>query len=175
MVARSSAHEVPSPALELRLLETLAAQRAEPAPVGRRRPVAWLAAAASILIVGGVSYGVWRGSEVREVRPKPDTTTGPKPGAPRVVTPKTAVNSLRAGLRIEDFVALPGAVGLPTFESGRIVRVDLPVSSLPAYGMELVPDAAHTEVQADVLVGQDGQARAIRLVTTSSARGGVRP
>jgi hypothetical protein len=81
----------------------------------------------------------------------------------------------RPGLRIEDFVALPGAIGLPSFESGRIVRVDLPVSSLPAYGVELVPDAAHTEVQADVLVGQDGQARAIRLVATSSARGGVRP
>lgn len=76
---------------------------------------------------------------------------------------------------MDDFVTLPGAIGLPSFESGRIVRVDLPVSSLPAYGVELVPDAARNEVQADVLVGQDGQARAIRLVRTSTERSGVRP
>ena len=83
--------------------------------------------------------------------------------------------TLNAGLRIEEFVALPGAIGLPTFESGRIVRVDIPVSSLPAYGVELVPDAIGSEVQADLIVGQDGQARAIRLVTASSSRSGVRP
>jgi hypothetical protein len=74
----------------------------------------------------------------------------------------------RAAPSTDEFIPLPGALGLPAFESGRVVRVDLPVSSLPAYGVEVVPDAARTEVQADVLVGQDGQARAIRLVRTDS-------
>jgi hypothetical protein len=67
-----------------------------------------------------------------------------------------------------EFMALPAADRLPGFESGMIVRVELPVSSLPAYGLEIVPDAARTPVRADVLVGQDGQPRAIRLVSMGS-------
>ncbi len=69
---------------------------------------------------------------------------------------------------LEGFVALPAAAGLPTLESGRIIRIDLPVASLPAYGVEVIPDAQRPEVEADLLVGQDGQPRAIRLVTVSS-------
>jgi hypothetical protein len=63
------------------------------------------------------------------------------------------------------FVELPGAVGLPDFESGQIIRVEIPLASLPTYGLEIVPDARDAPVEADVLVGQDGQARAIRLVS----------
>jgi anti-sigma factor RsiW len=74
------------------------------------------------------------------------------------------------GTSLDEFMPLPGAVGLPAFESGRVVRVDLPVSSLPAYGVDLAPDAARSEVQAEVLVGQDGQPRAIRLVSEGHER-----
>ena len=69
---------------------------------------------------------------------------------------------------MEGFVALPAAAGLPDFESGRIIRIDLPVASLPAYGVEVIPDLRRSDVEADLLVGQDGQPRAIRLVTVSS-------
>jgi len=65
-------------------------------------------------------------------------------------------------------VAIPTAAGLPDFESGEIVRTRIPVSSLPLYGVEITPDAPGTPVEADLLVGQDGQARAIRLVTSDS-------
>lgn len=50
-------------------------------------------------------------------------------------------------------------------ESARIVRTELPVSALPAYGLPIVPDAARSAVQADLLIGQDGLARGIRLVS----------
>jgi hypothetical protein len=66
------------------------------------------------------------------------------------------------------FLPLPEAAGLPPLESGRIVRVQVPVASLPAFGLEITPDAARTPVEADVLVGQDGQPRAIRLVSANS-------
>ena len=49
-----------------------------------------------------------------------------------------------------DFVAWPGATAWPPFESGELIRVELPVDG----GV----------VEADVLVGQDGFARAVRLV-----------
>jgi hypothetical protein len=64
-----------------------------------------------------------------------------------------------------EFMPIPGAAGLPAFESGRIVRVELPMSALPSYGVAIVPDAMRSAVEADVLVGQDGQARGIRLVS----------
>ena len=46
-----------------------------------------------------------------------------------------------------------------------IVRVELDITSLPAYGFPIMPDSTRKPVTADVLVGQDGQPRAIRLVS----------
>jgi hypothetical protein len=66
------------------------------------------------------------------------------------------------------FVTLPTAIGLPALESGRIVRVELPTAMLPAYGLDVSPDSGAGMVEADVLVGQDGQPRAIRFVTLDS-------
>jgi hypothetical protein len=45
--------------------------------------------------------------------------------------------------------------------------MQIPLTSLPAYGIEIAPDAKGTAVEADLLVGQDGQPRAIRLVVAS--------
>jgi hypothetical protein len=61
-----------------------------------------------------------------------------------------------ADLRLDDtadsteFVAWPGARAWPPFESGELIRIDIPTE----FGV----------VRADILVGQDGFARAIRLV-----------
>jgi hypothetical protein len=66
--------------------------------------------------------------------------------------------------RLAGFIPLPAADGLPGFDSGMIVRVALPTASLPAFGLAIAPEATQT-VNADLLVGQDGQARAIRLVS----------
>ena len=67
-----------------------------------------------------------------------------------------------APLTTTEFVLWPGAAELPTFESGHLMRIEVPVSALPSLG--LVPPATHTAVvQADVLVGQDGLPRAVRL------------
>ena len=60
---------------------------------------------------------------------------------------------------------LPGAAGLPEFESGRVVRMAVPITNLPAYGFDVVPDASPGTIDADFLVGQDGIPRAIRLAT----------
>jgi hypothetical protein len=62
------------------------------------------------------------------------------------------------------FVSLPTAIGLPEFESGRIVRVELATAMLPAFGFDVVPESESGVVEADVLVGQDDQPRAIRFV-----------
>ena len=61
------------------------------------------------------------------------------------------------------FVPWPGAHTWPPFESGGLVRIDLPASALPALGL-LPPPSAGGVVQADIVVAQDGFARAVRLV-----------
>jgi hypothetical protein len=62
-----------------------------------------------------------------------------------------------------EFIVWPGAAELPTFESGHLVRVDMPTPIVLSLG--LVPPTSHAAVvRADVLVGQDGLPRAVRLV-----------
>ena len=61
------------------------------------------------------------------------------------------------------FVPWPGAEAWPRFESGSLVRVDLPVSALAALGLP-APSSTVSVVQADIVVGQDGFARAVRVV-----------
>lgn len=79
-----------------------------------------------------------------------------KPGAPEPA-------ASQAGFDLTGFVPWPGAEVFPPFESGSLVRVDLPVSSLPALGLSTPAPEARV-VQADIVIGQDGFARAVRLV-----------
>jgi len=78
------------------------------------------------------------------------------PAEPRIPTPLRSSKALHADLRSNEaldsteFVAWPGATAWPPFESGELIRIDIPTE----VGV----------VQAEVLVGQDGFARAIRLV-----------
>jgi hypothetical protein len=66
-------------------------------------------------------------------------------------------------LEATDFVIWPGAAGWPRVESGELMRVELPIGVLPSLGLT-APATAVGSVPADVLVGQDGFARAVRLV-----------
>lgn len=146
----------------------------------------WVAAAAGLVALAGAT--VWLSSLQRQVpmTPQakqstvaPDATglvkeeplqasTPPSVAVERPLSvrpPKSRPARPRQLAAATGFVELPGAVGLPDFESGQIIRVEIPLASLPTYGLEIVPDARDAPVEADVLVGQDGQARAIRLVS----------
>jgi hypothetical protein len=76
--------------------------------------------------------------------------------ASRPSAPIRSRGAQHADLRLDEapdsteFVAWPGATAWPPFESGELIRIDIPTE----VGV----------VQAEVLVGQDGFARAIRLV-----------
>ncbi len=49
-------------------------------------------------------------------------------------------------------------------ESGRIVRVEMPASALISLGLSIPAESVNRPVQADLLLGQDGLARAIRFL-----------
>ena len=67
-----------------------------------------------------------------------------------------------APLTMTEFVLWPDAAQLPTFESGHLMRMEVPVSALPSLGLA-PPSSPVGVVQADVLIGQDGLPRAVRL------------
>jgi hypothetical protein len=75
----------------------------------------------------------------------------------------SAVDPASTPAAVGEFVAWPGASSLPPLESGELLRVQLPVSILPSLGL-MPPSTRVTSVRADVLVGQDGLTRAVRLV-----------
>ncbi len=193
--------DVPSEALEQRLLATLNAGPAEsslePAsPASRLTRAHWLKIAAAVVLTAGAlvmwqSHGqVGRTGSTRDAqgnRPPavtvPDRTSDaashaaqivagsdPTTGAGRAVGELTAPRSKARSARprivpAAEFVALPAAAMLPPFERGEIVRVQIRLASLANLGFAVQPDAiGNTRVSADLLVAQDGQPRAIRLV-----------
>jgi len=61
----------------------------------------------------------------------------------------------------DDFIPVPGSESLPAPMATSVLRVELPASTLQQYGIEA---AAQPEfVKADLLVGDDGLARAVRF------------
>lgn len=62
------------------------------------------------------------------------------------------------------FYTLPGSSMLPPLDFGTLVRVELPRSALTLVGLPVNEDRALERVRADVLLGQDGEARAVRFI-----------
>lgn len=67
-----------------------------------------------------------------------------------------------------EFVPLPYADGLSDADSGTVVRVDLPRSSLASMGIPVSGLAAGDRVVADLVVSEDGTPQAIRLVSEAN-------
>ncbi|HKS43325.1 MAG TPA: hypothetical protein VJX74_22110 [Blastocatellia bacterium] len=63
-----------------------------------------------------------------------------------------------------DFIPLVQGDSLNLMESGQLVRVELPRSALVSFGLPMNMERADQRVKADVVVGNDGLARAIRFV-----------
>jgi hypothetical protein len=190
-LAAASASQVPSEELEQKLIASFAQHHSTPQGRRQRARYRWMPAAAAIILAAG-ALAWWRlPNPARDnTRRTPPATTAVSSQSPEasaipapVVKPASGINgpTRNAGpamtgrrraerprpIRPEGFVTLPAAVGLPDFESGEIVRVEIPLTSLPAYGIEILPENPSSPVEADLLLGQDGQARAIRLVTTA--------
>jgi hypothetical protein len=64
---------------------------------------------------------------------------------------------------VTDFFPLMDAP--PPFERGQLWRVVVPASTMRSVGLPINPERWSERVQADVLVGEEGMARAIRFVS----------
>lgn len=63
-----------------------------------------------------------------------------------------------------DFLPLTYGGNLSQLDGGQVVRVELPRSALQSFGLPMNAERAGERVKADVLLGHDGVARAIRFV-----------
>jgi hypothetical protein len=116
------------------------AHRARPRrAIGQFGRLSWVATAVLVVVVAALNWVVVRRS------------------------PQSAIVEPPTGVDLTGFVAWPGSSAWPPFESGSIVRVEVPAAALPSRG-EAAPAAFAQMVPADVVVGQEGLARAIRLV-----------
>jgi hypothetical protein len=95
-------------------------------------------------------------TEVRRRRP----TTRPKdPGAAKP-QPDNAANTEIA----TDFLPMSYGSTVNLQDGGQMVRVELPRSAMASFGLPVNMDRANEKVKADVLLGLDGVAHAIRFV-----------
>jgi hypothetical protein len=65
----------------------------------------------------------------------------------------------------QPYIAIPYVTQLAPYERAEVVRMRLPVAALVAAGLPVRNVDPGADVEADVLVGQDGRARALRLVS----------
>lgn len=70
------------------------------------------------------------------------------------------------------FVPVPYVAPLDSYETGMVLRLNLPVAALTRAGYRIPGVDPTATVLADVLVGDDGRAHAVRLVSTWSLEGG---
>jgi hypothetical protein len=104
--------------------------------VRSRRRVHWIATVAAV--AAALAVVVWSGRQPTSAVTEPTIQPG-------------------------DFVALPYVIQPARYERTEVVRMSVPVAELIAAGLTLRGDPG-SQVQADIVIGQDGRARAVRLV-----------
>ncbi len=160
-LAQQGPQEAP-PAVELALLAEFRKGRA------RRRSPWWAASVAAVLVVAVLV-------------PRPQETPRPDARMVHIAVPRlpsvtvVAQNRPRRAKPVRKkanapveiatgFYPLQDAATLPPFEYGTLVRVQLPRSALQLVGLPVNQDRLSERINADVLLGQDGLARAVRFV-----------
>jgi hypothetical protein len=144
-------HKLEAPArVEARLLAAFRTQSGI-APVRARRPwipaLTWAAAFAAMLAIGMFL--------MHEREPEAARST---------VSRSLERAALEMPSDFEGFIPLPNSEAVQANEDMDVVHVEVPRSAMLAVGLEVSEDRAGEMVQADVMLGSDGVARAVRFL-----------
>ena len=158
-----------------------------------RRRFVWAAAAAAILAVVSTMIVSWMHARpFNDKNPSgeqsfaPPDVPAPSPGPviqpadpdSRVISERRRRGTMRRAIRqheqdgneqnggeiATEFLPLLDGDDLDSLDDSQLVRVELPGSALIAIGLPVGVEMANAPVKADVLLGHDGLARAIRFV-----------
>jgi hypothetical protein len=112
------------------------------------------AAAAAILVVAALAV-------LHPRQPMPAHRGAPNMVESAALTESVDTNALDGE---DGFIPLPNTQRLDPNEDVNVVRVEVPRSAMMAVGLAVSADSVSELVEADVMLGQDGVARAIRFV-----------
>jgi hypothetical protein len=184
-VVEEMAGEEPPARVETTLLAAFRAQTEATAPSRARYWSNWkfAAVAAGILILISMLAIFWRSTnshkpqrEERAVAPESSPKLAePQQAGDRIAVEqpknkpkrerrKASVNRSDEAEVVTEFFPLREGEDLTALDSLRVVRVELPASALDEVGLPVDPEMANEPIKADVVLGQDGLARAIRFV-----------
>ena len=149
----------PSPDLEAKLLRDL----------GHAHFMRVLRVLATAAIAAMLLFVFW---------PKPKPAVKPEPQIARVVQQEPVTQAVAAHPiskrkpRLKtpqpsapEFIRIPYSAPLEANERAEVVRVELPVAALTATGLHIASADTGARAQADLIVGEDGMARAVRLIS----------
>lgn len=138
----------------------------------RWRPVlGWASAVAVALLLGFATLGrtpVYRSSPMAASNTLGSAST--TASADSTASRSATVSQTAAVQPTSGFVPVPFAGGLAQGDSGVIVRVQVPRASLAELGYPVDEVQGQGMVQADLLVGEDGWPRAVRIVKGSAEK-----
>jgi hypothetical protein len=129
---------------------------------------AWASAAAAMVALAVLTM---HGSHPAPV--KPGTVATPRRSVQSMVQTASAVlpgdadTDDAASVLGDGFVRLPNAPSIDPNEDFNVVRVEVPGSAIIAMGVSVSEERASETLLADVALGADGTARAVRLVPDS--------
>jgi hypothetical protein len=153
-----------SPGVEARLMYAFRKQRSRRFRSRVSTAVAMLALAAMAVTVGVrprhvVSHAPEQASGVLRPDVQPQAEVTPATPVPRKVKHRKPVPIREIATQFYPLLDVQ-----PPFERGELVRVMVPAGTMRTVGFPVSEDHLSDLVQADVLVGQEGLARAIRFV-----------
>ncbi len=161
-----AADAVPPAYLEAQLLREYVGSRLRPRRRAFARRGAWIATgalAASLAVA-------WFVKPARKQTPVVAARTE-APDQVAVIatqTPKPKIQKHRHRPDADPpFLPIPYTQPLGPGERAEVVRMEMPVAALIAAGFAVTTSDAGAEASADVIIGEDGRARAVRLISIS--------
>jgi hypothetical protein len=137
-------------------------------PVNKRIPVfTWATAAAALFAIAALLSGDLLVGNHRPGLASPAVSPGVEmavAGMPMEVEPDGGIPTDGAPIVESGFIPLPNAAQIGPNEEVNLVRVEVPRSAMIALGYDVKPEEASASVQADVMLGNDGLARAVRFL-----------
>jgi hypothetical protein len=185
LLAEDIAGQDAPPEIEQKLREAFRARAAATTAAKSYTPY-WLAAIAAVLLIAiSVIALRWRDdprpqmnavqTELTPIKEEPEPRRVEEEEPQRVAQKSPRRRSIRRTPRSEvanhvsreiatDFMPLGYLNAATLQDGGQIVRVELPRSALVNFGLPVNMERYHEKVKADVLLGVDGMAHAIRFV-----------
>ena len=130
--------------------------------VRRRRFAFWGTAGAGLIAAGLTVFALTFGHSVK-VEPPAQTVAVAQTSAGEQAVTEASEAVVHTDEVSQNFYPLPEAEGLPPADDVMVVRVQLTAGSLELMGLPL-NETGSDPVQADLLLGQDGLARGVRVI-----------